>query len=123
MSTRLGIRRHCQSCSVKYYDLNKTKIICPSCNTVFDPEVRLKSRRIKVAPTPVVAKPATGDDSIADPDMIAPDFDGDGDSEDSSGLLDEDAQLVQGAEKKEDIDGETEQHTIEANFLDSDEAE
>ena len=87
MSTRLGIRRHCQSCSVKYYDLNKTKIICPSCNTVFDPEVRLKSRRIKVAPTPVVAKPATGDDSIADPDMIAPDFDGDGDSEDSSGLL------------------------------------
>ena len=54
----LGTKRHCQSCDGKFYDLNKTPIVCPSCGSVFDPEVLLKSRRVKpVAAAPVAAKP------------------------------------------------------------------
>ena len=55
MSTNaLGIKRHCHSCGTKFYDLNRTPIICPSCNTEFDPEVLLKSRRVKPVAQPAV---------------------------------------------------------------------
>jgi uncharacterized protein (TIGR02300 family) len=41
----LGHKQRCGSCGIKFYDLNKTPIICPSCQTEFDPESLLKSRR------------------------------------------------------------------------------
>ena len=43
----LGIKRSCQACGCKYYDFNKAPIACPSCEAEFDPEVLLKSRRLK----------------------------------------------------------------------------
>lgn len=49
----LGARRVCQKCGEKYYDLERTPIICPNpeCGAEFDPEVLLKSRRIKLQAT------------------------------------------------------------------------
>ena len=49
----LGARRVCQKCGEKYYDLSKAPIICPNpeCGAEFDPEVLLKSRRIKLQAT------------------------------------------------------------------------
>ncbi len=40
-----GIKRICQSCSAKFYDLSRSPIICPRCDAVFDPEAVLRSRR------------------------------------------------------------------------------
>lgn len=40
-----GIKRTCHSCGAKYYDFKKKTPECPSCNTLFDPEALLKSRR------------------------------------------------------------------------------
>ncbi len=40
-----GIKRTCHSCGAKYYDFKKKAPECPSCNTLFDPEALLKSRR------------------------------------------------------------------------------
>ncbi|WP_144079711.1 TIGR02300 family protein [Candidatus Endolissoclinum faulkneri] len=40
-----GIKRICQSCGARYYDLNLLPITCPTCNTSYDPEAILKSRR------------------------------------------------------------------------------
>lgn len=51
-----GIKRICQSCAVAFYDLRKTKILCPSCGAEYDPENLLKSRRTRVAPEPVAKK-------------------------------------------------------------------
>ncbi|MGA8170265.1 MAG: TIGR02300 family protein [Methylocystis sp.] len=31
----LGAKRQCQSCATKFYDLNKSPILCPKCGTVF----------------------------------------------------------------------------------------
>jgi uncharacterized protein (TIGR02300 family) len=31
----LGAKRQCQSCGVKFFDLNKDPILCPKCGTVF----------------------------------------------------------------------------------------
>ena len=42
-----GRKRTCQACGTKYYDLNKTPMICPSCGAEFDPDLLLKSRKGK----------------------------------------------------------------------------
>ncbi len=42
-----GIKRVCTSCNTKYYDLNQTNIVCPSCGAKFDPNYYLKTRKTK----------------------------------------------------------------------------
>ncbi len=42
-----GIKRICSSCGTKYYDLNKSDIVCPSCGAKFDPSYYLKTRKAK----------------------------------------------------------------------------
>ena len=42
-----GKKRICSSCNTKYYDLNKSPIICPSCGAGFNPNDYLKSRKGK----------------------------------------------------------------------------
>jgi len=32
----LGIKRLCAGCGAKYYDLNKSPIVCPKCSTVYE---------------------------------------------------------------------------------------
>jgi uncharacterized protein (TIGR02300 family) len=52
-----GVKRVCQSCAAKFYDLGRSPITCPKCAAPFDPEALLKSRRSR--PTPAkAAKPA-----------------------------------------------------------------
>jgi uncharacterized protein (TIGR02300 family) len=50
----LGTKRLCQSCSAKFYDLQKDPIICPKCSTVFVPAI--------AAVRPEIAAKATEDD-------------------------------------------------------------
>ena len=42
-----GKKRICPACNIKYYDLNKSPIICPSCGIEFDPDIYLRSRKGK----------------------------------------------------------------------------
>ena len=49
-----GKKRNCLACNTKYYDFNKSPIICPSCGTEFDPDTNLKSRKAKSLLTKVV---------------------------------------------------------------------
>ena len=42
-----GIKRVCSSCNTKYYDLNKSNIVCPSCGAKFDPNYYIKTRKAK----------------------------------------------------------------------------
>ena len=42
-----GIKRVCSSCNTKYYDFNKSPIICPSCGAEFDPDYYLKTKKSK----------------------------------------------------------------------------
>ena len=48
-----GRKRTCQVCGKKYYDLNKSPIICPSCGAEFEPNDYLKSRKSKSIPLKV----------------------------------------------------------------------
>ena len=52
-----GIKRTCQVCGKKFYDLNKSPIICPCPETVeFDPDLYLKSRKGKILSTKAVSE-------------------------------------------------------------------
>jgi uncharacterized protein (TIGR02300 family) len=55
--TEWGLKRTCQSCGAKFYDMQRSPIVCPKCGATFDPESLLKSRRAKPVAAPV-AKPA-----------------------------------------------------------------
>ena len=51
-----GKKRLCLACNTKYYDFNKSPIICPSCGSEFDPDIYLKSRKGKNLSTKVVSE-------------------------------------------------------------------
>ncbi len=45
MADPKGLKRICMSCGARFYDLSKKPIICPSCNTEFTGEIKVKARR------------------------------------------------------------------------------
>ena len=52
-----GTKHICHSCGTRYYDMQRDPIVCPKCNTAFDPEAFLKSRRSRSAALEEVAEP------------------------------------------------------------------
>lgn len=50
-----GVKRICQNCAARYYDLNNEPPICPSCGTEYDPEAVMRSRRGRVAAAAVAS--------------------------------------------------------------------
>ena len=52
-----GVKRLCQSCATKFYDLGRSPIACPQCGARFDPEALLKSRRSRPTAASKPAKP------------------------------------------------------------------
>jgi uncharacterized protein (TIGR02300 family) len=63
-----GVKRMCQSCGARFYDLAKDPILCPKCGAEFDPEAILKTKRAKPAP----AAPRVVPTPVAEPDEIEP---------------------------------------------------
>ena len=60
-----GKKRICPACGLKYYDFNKSPIICPTCSVEFDPDLYLKSRKGKnLSSKLAVAK------DVAEPDEV-----------------------------------------------------
>jgi len=49
----LGLKRQCQNCGAKFFDLNKNPIVCPKCETVF----------VAPAISRAAARPAAAEDS------------------------------------------------------------
>jgi len=67
-----GTKRRCNSCGAVFYDMRKDPIICPRCDTVFQPELLLKPKRgrpdEKAQPKPVVRAPVA--DVVADDEAL-----------------------------------------------------
>jgi uncharacterized protein (TIGR02300 family) len=51
----LGTKRVCSGCGAKFYDLNRTPIVCPKCETVFVPIVAAPRTRPDAAKAPTPA--------------------------------------------------------------------
>jgi len=117
--TSLGTKRTCQACGSKYYDFDKDKIECPSCGVVFDPEVLLKSRRIK----PVVADKTTKsekEDDLVDDVEIDDDIEDDDNMDD---LDDENEDIISVHNKDDDDEVIDDDNALADDFLDNDEDE
>lgn len=94
-----GTKHTCQSCGVKYYDLNRNPIACPKCGTAFNPDALLRSRRSRPA-APVKAAAAAVASQAPEVDAEA-----DGDEEDLKvAALDGDAKLEEPAEDDDEDD-------------------
>jgi uncharacterized protein (TIGR02300 family) len=65
-----GRKRTCQVCGKKYYDLNKSPMICPSCGAEFDPDLLLKNKKGKSLSTKVT----TGNDNELTEDISNIDY-------------------------------------------------
>lgn len=44
-----GVKRTCQSCHARFYDLRKSPIVCPKCQTTFEIQTTTRGRRSKVS--------------------------------------------------------------------------
>lgn len=69
-----GMKRSCLSCGAKFYDLQKDPIICPKCDTTFDPEAATKLKRGRSVVAEKEAKPAAAeadaDETLLDADDL-----------------------------------------------------
>lgn len=52
-----GVKRTCQSCGARFYDLMRSPIVCPKCAAVVEPEVTFKPRRQAAEPKVAAPKP------------------------------------------------------------------
>lgn len=94
-----GLKRICTGCGNRFYDLNKRPIICPSCDVEFTGEIKVKSRRGRVAANEAaegqVSKKTAKDHDAEDDDLEdddGPIMEDDDDDDDTVSLddLDED---------------------------------
>ena len=111
----LGLKRTCLSCGMRYYDFNRTPIICPGCQTEFDPEAVIRSRRGRASPKSAKAaeepaaeaaneeagEEAVPTDNVAEASSGEVDMELDGDEEDIDADADDRAGLI-----SNDLDGE-----------------
>ena len=84
-----GTKRICQNCGTKFYDLQREPIVCPKCQTEFDPEAFLKTRR---------SRPVAAPDKEHAPVVATEDVEVDAE------VLDEDEAVVAEGAEEEDED-------------------
>jgi len=112
------MKRTCQSCSTRFYDLNHSTIACPKCGTVYDPEAGSRSRRGRsaaakaAAPRPVPVPEAVPEEvpevEVAEEELVAEAAEGDEEEElieDTSELGEDEDDMAEVIEK---VEGEEE---------------
>ena len=110
-----GKKRICQSCGTKYYDFNKSSIICPACGAIFDTDLFLKTRKGKS----VSSKNSTGNNNDLTEDISnIDDIELDTDAEVVS---DDDPLLVINKEDQKDIAENEVGMDDDISFIDDDE--
>lgn len=66
MADPKGLKRICMSCGMRFYDLNKKPIICPSCQTEFTGEIKVKARRGRIAADDEIAGSQVSEETEAE---------------------------------------------------------
>jgi uncharacterized protein (TIGR02300 family) len=80
--TEWGAKRTCHSCGARFYDLRRETIVCPVCDTVYDPERQPRTRRGGgVIKDDVVAVSRVDDDALKKKKLEAESVDDDNDDE------------------------------------------
>jgi uncharacterized protein (TIGR02300 family) len=109
---KLGIKRTCLSCNMRFYDFNRSPIICPGCGAEFDPRKLLRNQKI-----PRTSKGETKEDEsvigvdvgVDDDDVVVDDMgfvEDDVDDKDEPGVIQDDIsdddELLPNLDKEDD---------------------
>lgn len=108
-----GLKRICMNCGMRFYDLDKSPIICPSCDTKFTGEEKTKARRGRASATPEV--PAAKEAPIKTVEEDEDDVE-DIDADDDIVALDDDEE--DGADDDDNKDDETLTIDSDPDYLD-----
>ena len=89
-----GQKRQCLSCGCRFYDMNRTPILCPKCGATVEPDQPIRTRRgssssaaEKAAATAVASKAVLNDDlelAAADEADIDLDVEAEADADDDT---------------------------------------
>jgi uncharacterized protein (TIGR02300 family) len=79
----LGSKQICPTCQAKFYDLNKRPAHCPKCQSEFDPDEAVRSRRTRVRPLP----PEADEERVSQ--VASEELDGDEEEDEKTPELDE----------------------------------
>lgn len=90
-----GLKRACLSCNAKFYDMNRSPILCPKCGAAFDPEALAKDRRTRVAAPPPRAAAAAAED-----EEVAVEAD---EKEEEEGVIEDTSELGEDSDDVEDV--------------------
>ena len=97
-----GLKRTCLNCGTRFYDMQRDPIICPSCETIFDPMALVRPKRARAAANQSKAKaenkPIQNEDSV-----------------DQDGLLVEGAEDALDVSDDIDLDGEDADELLDEN--------
>jgi uncharacterized protein (TIGR02300 family) len=107
----LGAKRQCQSCGIKFFDMNKEPILCPKCGAVFHVVALTRAPRgAAAAPEEEAQTEKEGADTISldevaedEKKLEAVDVDDDVELDDDSG--DDDTFLEEEEEEDDDVTG------------------
>ena len=113
---KLGLKRICLSCGMRFYDFKRSPIICPGCGTEFDPESLLKGRKSRAA----LKSPAKADFSDDADDLDETEFDDD-DVNVADNKDDDDDDDMDFDEDDVDLDDTDGPGTIQDDIIDGDE--
>ena len=130
----LGTKQVCPNCTAKFYDLNKHPAHCPRCDTEFDQEEVVRTRRSRVRTTApdyedtdeesedqVKGKTGGEDDEDEEPETITPEIDEV--VTDDALLIDEDEDLDPADPARVGAPGENVDRDIEDADLGDDDAD
>ncbi|MSO69282.1 MAG: TIGR02300 family protein [Alphaproteobacteria bacterium] len=84
-----GVKRTCQSCSAKFYDMRREPVLCPKCGVVQDLEAVTRPRRSRAAPVaaepkppkPVPKRPTSDEEALVEASDLEVEVDKDDDEE------------------------------------------
>jgi uncharacterized protein (TIGR02300 family) len=85
-SPELGAKQICPSCGAKFYDLGRRPAVCPKCQTAFDPEEAVKSRRVRARS---VAPDYETEDEVAEKPAVEAEVEGFEDEVDETPEIDQ----------------------------------
>jgi len=107
-----GTKRTCHNCGSRFYDLNRNPIVCPVCETVFEPERTIRPRRGAKAvaqPVDLVEEPPVKEAAEEEPVEAEVAID-----------ETEDPEAAEGTDLEEEIDSEDEDLIEDASDLGED---
>lgn len=101
-----GTKHRCTSCAARFYDFNKSPLICPKCGAENQPEVLLKPKRSsssedkKTPKAPVAKAPVAEEADTEDDDIVLDD-----DNDDDVVLDDDDDDIAVVVDDDDDLPG------------------